>query len=146
MTLPRIRLITPCLNAEATIARTLDSVRAQAYPNLEYLILDGASSDGTLAIAAGYDDIVTRVISGKDKNIADALNKGFAEPGGEIFCYINADDTLAPGALAFVGAYFAAHAEIDVLTGGCRRVFADGSEAITTPPADFLALMAMRNA
>lgn len=145
MTAPRISLITPCLNAGATIGRTLDSVRMQDYPNLEYLILDGASKDDTLAIVERYGDIVTRVISGKDKNIADALNKGFAQAGGDIFCFINADDALAPGALAFAGAYFDAHADVDVLTGGCRRVFADGSEVVTTPPDDFLSHMAMRN-
>ncbi len=145
MILPRISLITPCLNAAATIARTLDSVRAQAYSNLEYFILDGASTDSTLEIVSRYGDIVTRTISGKDKNIADALNKGFAQAGGDIFCYINADDTLAPETLNFVGAYFATHPDVDVLTGGCKRVFADSSEIDTLPAADFLELLAMRN-
>lgn len=145
MTQLKITLATPCLNAEATIARTLDSVRAQAYANLEYLVLDGASKDGTLAIVDRYQDIVTRVASEKDKNIADALNKGFRTAAGDIVGYINADDTLSPGALAFVDAFFRENPDVDVITGGCRRVFADGSEVTTTPPADFRDLMAMRN-
>lgn len=141
----RLTLATPCLNAASTIARTLDSVRAQNYANLEYLILDGASADATLEIVARYSDIVTRTVSEKDKNIADALNKGFRTATGDVYCYINADDTLAPGTLAFVDAFFRAHPEVDVLTGGCRRVFADGQELITTPPPDITSLMAMRN-
>lgn len=145
MTNLRITLATPCLNAAATIERTLDSVRAQAYPNLEYLILDGASNDHTLTIVDRYNDIVTRVASEKDKNIADALNKGFRTATGDVFGYINADDTLAPGALAFVDAFFRENPEVDVITGGCRRVFADGSEVTTTPPADIRDVMTMRN-
>lgn len=141
----RITLVTPCLNAAGTIERTLASVRAQGYPNLEYLVLDGGSKDDTLAIVDRYQDIVTRVVSEKDKNIADALNKGFRAATGEVFGYINADDTLAPGALAFVDDYLRAHPDIDVITGGCLRVFADGSEATTAPPAEFRDVMAMRN-
>jgi glycosyltransferase involved in cell wall biosynthesis len=138
-------LATPCLNAAATIERTLDSVRQQAYPNLEYLVLDGGSKDGTPAIVERYADIVTRIVSEKDKNIADALNKGFRTATGDVFAYINADDTLAPGALAFVDDFFRNNPGVDVLTGGCRRVFADGSEITTAPSPEFLDLMAMRN-
>lgn len=145
MTLPRITLATPCLNAAATIERTLDSVRAQNYPNLDYIVLDGGSTDGTLDILARYADIIARVVSEKDKNIADALNKGFRDVTGDVFGYINADDTLAPGALDYVGAFFRDNPNIDVLTGGCRRVFADGSELTTTPPANFRDTMPMRN-
>ncbi|MGQ0532388.1 MAG: glycosyltransferase family 2 protein [Caulobacteraceae bacterium] len=145
MTNLRITLVTPCLNAAATIERTLESVRSQAYPNLEYLVLDGGSKDETLAIVRRYGDIVTRVVSEKDKNIADALNKGFRAATGDVFGYINADDTLAPGALAFVDAFLRENQDVDVFTGACRRVFADGSEATTAPPADFRDVMAMRN-
>ncbi len=141
----RITLVTPCLNAANTIARTLESVRAQKYPSLEYLVFDGVSTDRTLDIVRSYADIVTRVSSEKDINVANALNKAFAQGNGQIFCYLNADDTLAPGALAFVDSFFRENENIDVLTGGCRRVFADGSEAITTPAAEFLRLMPMRN-
>lgn len=145
MSHPRITLVTPCLNAEATIARTLDSVRAQAYPNLEYLICDGESRDRTMAIIGAYTDIVSRAVSEKDRNIANALNKGFATATGDIFCYLNADDALAPGALAFVAEYFSTHSQIDLLTGGCQRVFADGSEIVTAPAPDYLQLMSLRN-
>lgn len=145
MKVPRISLITPCRDAADTIERTLKSVRAQAYPQLEYLILDGSSTDSTLEITSHYTDVITRTISDSDKNVADALNKGFAQANGAIFCYINADDVLADGALAYVAEYLAAHPDVDVLTGGCKRMFADGSETVTTPAADFLELLPMRN-
>lgn len=141
----RISLVTPCLNAGASIARTLASVREQAYPKLEYFVRDGVSSDDTLAILERNADLITQLVSEPDKNVADALNKGFAAASGEVYGYINADDTLAPGALAFVAAFFNDNPDIDVLTGGCRRVFADGSETTTTPPPDFLDVLAMRN-
>ncbi|MEZ5996634.1 MAG: glycosyltransferase family 2 protein [Hyphomonadaceae bacterium] len=145
MTGSRITLATPCLNAAATIERTLNSVRAQSCSNLEYVVLDGGSTDGTLDLVARHKDLVARLVSEKDKNIADALNKGFRTATGDIFGYINADDALAPGALDFVMAFFAANPGIDVLTGGCLRVFADGSETTTAPPADFLEVLPLRN-
>ena len=145
MTALRITLATPCLNAAASIERTLASVRAQAYPHLEYIVVDGGSTDGTLEIVEEYADIVTRVISERDKNVADALNKGLRNASGDIIGYINADDALALGALGSVGAFFHDNPTIDVLSGGCLRVFSDGSQVTTTPPADFRGVMAMRN-
>lgn len=145
MTPINISLVTACLNAGKTIERTLQSIEAQQYPALEYIIFDGGSTDDTLAIIDRYSHIVTKVVSEKDKNVADANNKGFRRATGEIFCYLNADDCFEPGALARVSRAFKENPSVDVVTGGCRRIFADGSELITQVPAHFLRLMSMRN-
>jgi len=142
----KISLVTPCLNAGKTIERTLLSIEAQRFPDLEYIICDGGSTDGTLAIIDQYRHIVTKVVSEKDKNVSNAVNKGFRHATGEILCYLNADDCFEPGALDRVARIFAERPEVDVITGGCRRVFADGSELITQVPENFLHFMSMRNA
>jgi len=141
----KISLVTPCLNASKTIERTLQSIEAQQYPDLEYIIVDGGSTDSTLAIIERYSHIVTMVFSEKDKNVANALNKGFSWAKGEIFCYLNADDCFEPGALKKVAHAFSENPSIDVLTGGCRRVFADGSKLITRVPENFQRLIPFRN-
>lgn len=145
MPLPRISLVTPCLNAAATIDRTLDSIEAQSYPNLEYIVRDGASADGTVKKIEARGALVASFVSEKDRGPSDALNKGFESAAGEVFCYLNADDEFASGALNAVGAYFAANPDVDVLTGGCKRVFADGTELITQPADDYVSILPYRN-
>jgi glycosyltransferase involved in cell wall biosynthesis len=142
---PRISLVTPCLDAAATIDRTLDSIAGTGYPNLQYIVCDGGSSDGTLERVRRRGALVSRLISGPDKNVADAVNKGFRAADGEILCYLNADDALTPNALQQVAAFFSAHPEVDVLTGACERIYADGSEERTEVPADYLELLPYRN-
>jgi len=144
--LPRISLVTPSLNAERTISRTLHSVEAQAYPNLQVICVDGDSADSTLDIIKRNRHIVSHIIHGKDKNAAEAINKGFSIADGEIFCYLNADDALCAHALTRVANIFLNEPDIDVVTGACHRVFADGSEEITQVPANFLEILSMRNA
>lgn len=145
---PKISLITPCLNSASTIERTLQSVQRQHYANLEYIVCDGASSDGTLEVLRRYerDRLIDHLRSEKDTGVANAINEGFERATGEIFCYLNADDTLEDGCLNFVADYFSSHPKIDVFTGGCRRVFADGSETITNPPeGEYVSTVALRN-
>lgn len=143
--LPKITVITACLNSVATIERTLKSVRDQEYPSLEYIVFDGASTDGTLEILRRHDGLITRLVSEKDSGVANAYNKGFALATGDVYCWINADDELAPGALLRIGRMFADDPQVDVITGGCRRVYADGSIALTEPPARYLQDIALRN-
>jgi glycosyltransferase involved in cell wall biosynthesis len=143
--LPRITLITPSLNAERTIERTLRSIESQAYSSLQMICVDGNSSDSTPAIIERYRHIINYVVREEDKNVAEALNKGFKLADGEIFCYLNADDALAPQALERVARFFLENPDIDVVTGGCLRVFADGSELVTQVPESFLETLSMRN-
>jgi glycosyltransferase involved in cell wall biosynthesis len=143
--LPRISVVTPSRNAAGTIERTLRSIEGQRYPNLQLLCIDGASTDGTVAIVERFGDLVSYFVSEQDHGAAEAINKGFRRADGEIFCYLNADDEFAPGALHQVAAAFAEHPEADVVTGGCKRFFADGSTLVTRVPDRFLKVLALRD-
>jgi glycosyltransferase involved in cell wall biosynthesis len=88
---------------------------------------------------------VSQFISEKDRGVAEAINKGFTLTTGDIRCYLNADDCFAPGALHRIAEEFLAYPEIDIITGGCQRVFADGSTVVTQVPEHFERLMALRN-
>lgn len=93
-----VSIITVCFNSEATISKTIESVLAQTYPEIEYIIVDGASSDNTVSVAEGFKErfaeknISYTVISEKDKGMYDALNKGARIAHGELVGQINADD------------------------------------------------------
>lgn len=139
----KISVVMACLNAEKTIGRTLESIKNQNYPHLELIIADGLSSDRTLEIIEGYKPFVSILIREKDGGVAEALNKGFRRATGEVFCYINADDSFTPGALLCVAETFRSHPEIDVVTGGCQRVYEDGVTSMTKVPKDFQRLLPM---
>jgi glycosyltransferase involved in cell wall biosynthesis len=143
--LPKITLVTACLNSARTIERTLRSIATQRYPHLEYIVYDGGSTDGTLEILRRHEGLITRLVSEKDSGVANAYNKGFSGATGDVYCWLNADDELAPGALEKVGRHFAENPATDVLTGGCRRVYADGTIEVTKPLWWHLSQMALRN-
>ena len=106
----KISIITVCYNAAATIQKTIASVRQQSYKNIEYIIVDGASQDGTLAIIDAHKDIVTITISEKDKGLYDAMNKGIKLASGDIVGILNADDTFHHNTvLEEVAAFHKAH-------------------------------------
>jgi len=115
--LPSLSIITVCKNAAAGIAATIESVLFQKTGGIEYLVVDGASCDGTLEIVRSYGDKVDFVISEADNGIAEAFNKGITRARGEIVGLLNADDLLLPGTLRRVCGYFAAHPDVDVLHG-----------------------------
>jgi len=114
---PTIALVTPSYQQGAYLARTIDSVLTQGYPNLEYVIQDGGSTDATPAILDQYRARLTHVAAQRDAGQADAINRGFRQTTGEIMAWLNSDDCLLPGALATVGDFFAAHPEVDVVYG-----------------------------
>lgn len=114
---PTIAIVTPSYQQGAYLARTIDSVLAQGYPTLEYVIQDGGSTDATTAILDQYRARLTHVTSQRDAGQADAINQGFRQTTGEIMAWLNSDDCLLPGALATVGDFFAAHPEVDVVYG-----------------------------
>jgi glycosyltransferase involved in cell wall biosynthesis len=121
----RISLVTPSFNHARFIERTIRSVLSQDGDfDLEYRILDGGSSDGTLAILRRYED---RLIwtSGPDKGQVDAINKGLRAATGDIAGWLNSDDVLLPGALAKVAAGFAKHPETEWLHGRCVIIDVD---------------------
>ncbi len=107
--LPPITLVTPCFNAADTIRETIESVLAQGYPNLQYIIVDGASTDSTMDIVREYEDKLGAVISEPDGGMYDAVGKGFDRATGEVLMYLNADDVLEPRGLERVGEHFRDH-------------------------------------
>lgn len=101
-----VTILTVAFNSEVTIARTIESVLNQTYPSIEYIIVDGASTDGTVAVARRYQDMFDerdgrslRIISEPDKGMYDALNKGARMAAGELVGQINADDWYEPDAV-----------------------------------------------
>jgi glycosyltransferase involved in cell wall biosynthesis len=126
-TLPKITIITPSFNQGNFIDQTIRSILEQGYPNLEYIVIDGGSSDQTMEILRQYKN---RLIwySEKDRGQSHALNKGQSLATGEIIGFINSDDYLEPGALFKVGDFFTTHPEANWLTGKCRTVNVRGRE------------------
>jgi glycosyltransferase involved in cell wall biosynthesis len=114
---PRISLITPVWNSAKYIEETIASVLAQEYPNLEYWIVDGASTDGTVETIRKYEKQITGWISEPDKGMYDALNKGFARTSGEVMGWISATDKLHPGGLKVVGEVFRTFPQVEWITG-----------------------------
>lgn len=88
----KVSIITACFNSEKTIRDTIESVLSQDYSNIEYIIVDGASRDGTMAIVKEYGDRIAKVISERDHGIYDAMNKGILATSGDIVGIINSDD------------------------------------------------------
>jgi glycosyltransferase involved in cell wall biosynthesis len=115
---PKISLITPSLNQGKFIEETIQSVLSQNYPNLEYIVMDGGSSDNTLSVLERYS---TRLkwVSEKDNGQTDAINKGMRMVNGDILAYLNADDLLLPGTLLRVAQLFTENPETMWLTGQC---------------------------
>lgn len=99
MTYPKISIVTPSYNQAAYLEATMRSVLDQGYPNLEYIIIDGGSNDGSLELIKKYANRLAHWESERDGGIGHALNKGFSYASGEIFGWVNSDDYLLPGVL-----------------------------------------------
>jgi carbamoyltransferase len=120
---PRISIVTPSFGQGRFLERTLYSVVNQNYPALEYVVQDGGSTDDTIEVLRRYEGALSRWVSEPDDGQGDAINRGFAHTSGEIMAYLNSDDLLLPGSLAYVAGYFAAHPDVDVVYG--QRVMID---------------------
>lgn len=125
--LPTITIVTPSYNQASFLEATIRSVLDQGYPNLEYIIMDGGSTDGSVDIIRRYADRLTFWVSEPDKGQADAIFRGFEKGSGTILGWLNSDDCLLPGALEQVGRYFQSHPETDCAVGGCVIVDAHGN-------------------
>jgi glycosyltransferase involved in cell wall biosynthesis/SAM-dependent methyltransferase len=110
---PRISIVTPSYNQGKFIERTVRSVFLQRYPNLEYILMDGGSTDETLERLQPYRDKFSYFVSERDRGQADAIAKGFARSSGDIMAYLNSDDLLAPDALHFVARFFQENPRVD---------------------------------
>jgi glycosyltransferase involved in cell wall biosynthesis len=122
---PCVSIITPSYNQAQFVEETILSVLNQDYPDIEYIIVDGGSTDGTLDILRRYQDRITW-LSEPDRGQADGINKGFRMAQGEVLAYLNSDDLYLPGAVRTVVEYFAAYPQIGLAYGDCRVIGPDG--------------------
>ena len=112
---PSITIVTPSFNQAAFLPATIESVLTQNYPSLEYIVQDGASTDGSVEVLRRYDDVLSRWESTPDGGQANAINTGHGSGSGEVMGWLNSDDILLPGYLATVGQYLAANPDVDVV-------------------------------
>jgi len=122
---PRISIVTPSYNQGLFIEETLLSVAQQGYPNVEHIVMDGGSTDGTTAIMERYRDLLTHAVSEPDRGQSHAINKGMRLATGEILTWLNSDDMLAPGALFSMALAFAT-SDAD-LVAGIVEIYRNGS-------------------
>lgn len=114
----KVSIITAVFNRESTIERCVLSVLQQKYENIEYIVVDGKSTDGTMTILNGYSDRVTKIVSEKDLGIYDALNKGLSMATGDVIGFLHSDD------------YYANDTVVEMIAGalessGCDLIYAD---------------------
>jgi glycosyltransferase involved in cell wall biosynthesis len=119
--LPKISIITPSYNQAEFIKRTIDSVLSQDYPNLEYIVMDGGSTDKTVEILKKYG---SKIIwkSEKDKGQGDAINKGLKRATGDLLGYLNSDDTLTPNSLLTLAEIYLKNPSYHWFFGKCKVV------------------------
>lgn len=122
---PKISIITPSYNQVKFIEKTILSVLSQNYPNLEYIVIDGNSNDGTKEILRKYKNQII-YLSENDSGQTNALNKGIKVSTGEIISYLNSDDLCRPGALHSVSEFFIKNKDAYFLTGKCKIINENG--------------------
>ena len=118
----KVSIVTACRNAAATVEETLRSVLGQTGVELEYLVLDGASTDGTTEIIRRFEPQLAHFGSAPDRGQTDALNQGFARATGDILGFLNADDVMLPGTLQAVCERFAAAPACEIVYGGIEWI------------------------
>ena len=134
--LPVVSVVIPCLNRAGFLRPTIDSVLCQDYPNIECVVVDGGSTDGTLEILPSYEGRI-KWISEPDRGPPDAINKGWRMCGGDILAWLNADDLWAPGAVSAAVAHLQKRAEVDVVYGDCGTIDQYGNHVDTVRIRDW---------
>ena len=133
---PLVSIITPSFNQGQFIRETIESVLNQDYPNLEYIVMDGGSTDETVEILKSYDQRI-KWVSEKDEGQADAVNKGITIAKGEIIGWLNSDDTYLPGAVKKAVETLLYHNELGMVYGEGYHVKMDGSIIDRYPTESF---------
>jgi GT2 family glycosyltransferase len=124
---PKITIVTPSFNQGHFLEQTIRSVLLQGYPNLEYIVIDGGSSDASVEIIRNYEPWLARWVSEKDQGQSHAINKGLMGASGPLSGWLNSDDLLLPGALHHLGVLYAANAQAVAWVGGCCRIDVHGN-------------------
>lgn len=143
---PLVTIVTPSFNQAPFLARTIRSVLAQDYPHIEYIVVDGGSTDGSVAILQRYAERLAWWVSEPDRGQADAINKGMAHAHGTIVAWVNSDDLLAPWAVREAVEAFAAHPEAGLVYGHGFSIDATGRpfRLLRTGPWGLEGLMTFR--
>ncbi len=135
----KISIVTLSFNQATYLRAALDSVLQQGYPDLDYIVVDPGSKDGSREIVQSYGDRIARLIFEPDQGASDGLNKGFARATGEIFGFLNADDLLEPGSLQCVADFFNRNPQCDIAFGNGHVIDAEGNRLKHCKARDFTA-------
>ena len=123
---PLVSIVTPSFNQANFLEETICSVLDQDYENLEYIIVDGGSTDGSLDIIEKYSHQFSWWVSEPDKGQTDAINKGFAKANGDILAWLNSDDTYLPGSISEAVSYLETHPDVGAVYGDCNLINEEG--------------------
>lgn len=134
---PKITVVTPSYQQGCFIEETIRSVLMQGYPNLEYVIIDGGSTDETVEIIRKYEPYINYWVSEPDRGQGHAVNKGWSLANGEILGWLNSDDLYLPNALKTVAEAFLENKQLDLVTGAVSGRTIDLIEHRNKPPRDF---------
>jgi len=124
---PTVTIVTPSLNQARFLEATIDSVLNQDYQEIEYIVVDGGSKDGSVGIIGKYEKQMAYWVSEADTGQANAINKGFRKATGEIFAWLNSDDMLAPSAAKIAAYYLMKYPEVGVVYGDRLHIDAQGN-------------------
>lgn len=124
--LPTVSIVTPSFNQARFLEAAIQSALSQDYPRIEYIIVDGGSTDGSLDIIQKYADRLAWWVSEKDRGQTDAINKGFARASGQIFAWINSDDTYEPRAVGQAVRFLLDHPEVGMVYADCNYINEQG--------------------
>jgi glycosyltransferase involved in cell wall biosynthesis len=134
---PKVSIITPSYNQALYLEECIRSVLEQDYPNIEYIIMDGGSTDGSVEIIRKYADRLAYWVSERDAGQSAAINSGLRRSTGEIWAWMNSDDAYLPGAVSKAVAWLEAHPDQEIVFGDCEVVDENGRKLQSMQPGEF---------